>query len=100
VAGSIIASIDEKESWQKFFATSSSHVCSDDFFKAQALIVRKEETAEKTKVKENLLAEATIWEKGMELLVAGGQGRMLCIELLFLCDNEGVGYITPVVWHS
>jgi hypothetical protein len=55
---------------QKFFATGGSHVCSDDFFKAQALIARKEEVAEKTKLKENLLAKAKIREKGMEIIVA------------------------------
>jgi hypothetical protein len=62
---------------KKFFATGGSHVCSDDFFKAQALIARKEEIAEKTKSKEKLLAKAKIWEKGMEILVAKAE----CFEL-------------------
>jgi hypothetical protein len=32
---------------KKFFATGGSHICSDDFFKAQALLAREEEIAEK-----------------------------------------------------
>jgi hypothetical protein len=55
---------------KKFFATGGSHVCSDDFFKAQALIARKEEVVEKTKLKEQLLAKAKIRERGMEILVS------------------------------
>ena len=35
---------------KKFFATGGSHVCSDNFFKAQALLAREEETTEKMKV--------------------------------------------------
>jgi len=32
---------------KKYFASGGSHVCSDDFFKAQALIASDEEIAEK-----------------------------------------------------
>ena len=55
---------------KKFFATGSSHVCSDDFFKVQALLlVREECRAEKTKLKKSLQQKAQIQEKGMEILV-------------------------------
>ncbi len=39
---------------KKFFATGGSHVCSDDFFKAQALLVRESELAEKEVLKKTL----------------------------------------------
>ncbi len=54
---------------KKFFATVGSHVCSDDFFKAQALIVRDEEIAEKTKLKKTLQNKAELQEKGMAIMV-------------------------------
>jgi hypothetical protein len=49
---------------KKFFAMGGSHVCSDDFFKAQALIARDEEIAEKTKLKKTLQTKAELREKG------------------------------------
>jgi hypothetical protein len=54
---------------KKFFATSGSHVCSDDFFKAQALLAREEEISEKTKLKKSLLQNSELCEKGMAILV-------------------------------
>ena len=42
---------------KKFFATGGSHVCSDDFFKAQALLAREDELAGKGKVEEDAAAE-------------------------------------------
>jgi hypothetical protein len=54
---------------KKFFATGGSHVCSDDFFKAQALLAREEETAEKTKLKKSLQQKLELREKGMAILV-------------------------------
>jgi hypothetical protein len=53
----------------KFFATGGSHVCSDDFFKAQALLAREEEVAEKTKLKKSLQEKVKLHEKGMAILV-------------------------------
>ncbi len=54
---------------KKFFATGGSHVCSDDFFKAQALLAREEEIAEKMKLKKSLQQKAELREKGMAILV-------------------------------
>ena len=54
---------------KKFFATGGSHVCSDDFFKAQALLAREEEIAEKTKLKKSLQQKFELREKGMAILV-------------------------------
>ena len=54
---------------KKFFATGGSHVCSDDFFKAQALLAREEEVTEKTKLKKSLQEKAILHEKGMAILV-------------------------------
>ena len=49
---------------KKFFVTGGSHVCSDDFFNAQALIARDEEITEKTKLKKMLQTKAELREKG------------------------------------
>jgi hypothetical protein len=54
---------------KKFFATGGSHVCSDDFFKAQSLIAREEEVAEKTRMKKSLQQKSELREKGMAILV-------------------------------
>ena len=54
---------------KKFFATGGSHVCSDDFFKAQALLAREEEITEKEKLKKSLQQKAVAQEKGMAILV-------------------------------
>jgi hypothetical protein len=54
---------------KKFFATGGSHVCSDDFFKAQALLAREEELVEKEKLKKTLQLNAELAKKGMEILV-------------------------------
>ncbi len=55
---------------KKFFAMGGSHVCSDDFFKAQALQVREDEIEERTKLKKKLLEMAVLCNKGMAILVA------------------------------
>jgi hypothetical protein len=52
---------------KKLFVTGGRHVCSDDFLKAQALIVRDEEIAEKTKLKKTLPNKAELQEKGMAI---------------------------------
>ncbi len=49
---------------KKFFATSGSHVCSDNFFKAQALLAREKETAEKTKFKKSLQQKLSFVRRG------------------------------------
>ena len=54
---------------KKFFATGGSHVCPDDFFKAQALLAREEELVEKEKLKKTLQLNAELAKKGMEILV-------------------------------
>ena len=54
---------------KKFFATGGSHVCSDDFFKAQALLAREEEISEKMKLKKSLLQKSELREKGMAIFV-------------------------------
>jgi hypothetical protein len=54
---------------KKFFATGGSHVCSDDFFKAQALLAREEEIAEKMKLKKSLQQKVELHKKGMAILV-------------------------------
>jgi hypothetical protein len=54
---------------KKFFATGGSHVCSDDFFKAQALLAREEELVEKEKLKKTLQLNAELAKKGMQILV-------------------------------
>jgi hypothetical protein len=62
---------------KKFFATGGSHVCLDNFFKAQALLAREEETAEKTKLKKSLQQKFELCEKGMAILVEKAE----CFEL-------------------
>jgi hypothetical protein len=47
---------------KKFFATGGSHVCSDDFFKAQALQARESELAEKEALKKTLHQKAEMAE--------------------------------------
>jgi hypothetical protein len=54
---------------KKFFVTGRSHVCSDDFFKSQALIARKEELQEERKLKKELGAKVELQVKAMALLV-------------------------------
>ena len=54
---------------KNFFATSGSHVCSDDFFKAQALLAREDELAKKEKLKKTLQQNAELAKKGMAILV-------------------------------
>ena len=54
---------------KKFFATGGSHVCLDDFFKAQALLAREDELAEKEKLKKTLQQNAELRKKGMAILV-------------------------------
>ena len=54
---------------KKFFVMGGSHVCSDDFSKAQALIARDEEITEKTKLKKMLQTKAELREKGGVILV-------------------------------
>ena len=54
---------------KKFFTTGGSHVCLDDFFKAQALQVREEELVEKEKLKKTLQLNAKLGKKGMVILV-------------------------------
>jgi hypothetical protein len=46
-----------------------SHVYSDDFFKAQALLAREDEIAEKTKLKKTLQQKSELCKKGMAILV-------------------------------
>ena len=78
-----IGLITERMSWEriellaranthgkKFFATGGSHVCSDDFFKAQALQAREDEIEQMTKLKKQLLGKAELRNKGMAILVA------------------------------
>ncbi len=45
-------------------------MCSDDFFKAQALQVREDEIKERTKLKKKLLEMTVLHDKGMAILVA------------------------------
>ncbi len=54
---------------KKFFATGGSHECSDSFLKAQALLAREEDMAEKTKLKKSLQQKSELHEKGMAILV-------------------------------
>ena len=54
---------------KKFFATGGSHVCSDDFFKAQALLAREEDVGIKIKLKKSLQQKSELHEKGMAILV-------------------------------
>jgi hypothetical protein len=54
---------------KKFFATGGSHVCLDDFFKAQALLVREDELAKKEKLKKTLQQNVELAKKGMAILV-------------------------------
>jgi hypothetical protein len=54
---------------KNFFMTGGSHVCSDDFFKAQALLAREGEIKEKGKLKKTLMAKVQLQEKGMAILV-------------------------------
>jgi len=54
---------------KKFFAMGGSHVCLDNFFKAQALLAREEETADKTKLKKSLQQKFELCERGMAILV-------------------------------
>jgi hypothetical protein len=51
--------------WHLARPTGGSHLCSDDFFNAHALITRDEEIAEKTKMKKTLQNKAELREKGM-----------------------------------
>ena len=44
-------------------------MCSDDFFKAQALLAREEEKAEKMKLKKSLQQKIELCEKGMAIMV-------------------------------
>ena len=44
-------------------------MCSDDFFKAQALQAREEELVEKEKLKKTLQLNAELAKKGMVILV-------------------------------
>jgi hypothetical protein len=62
---------------KKFFVTGGSHVCSDDLFKAQALIAREEELEEKQKLKMTLQAKSELQTKAMALLVE----KAACFEL-------------------
>jgi len=57
---------------KKFFATGGSHVCSDDFFKAQALQLqaRDDEIEKMTKLKKLLLGKTELRDKAMGILVA------------------------------
>jgi len=55
---------------KKFFATGGSHVCSNDFFKAQALQARDDEIEEMTKLKKQLLGKTELRDKAMGILVA------------------------------
>ncbi len=54
---------------KELFATGGSHVCSDDFFKAQALPARESEMAEKEVLKKTLHQKAEMAEKGMVIVV-------------------------------
>jgi hypothetical protein len=54
---------------KKFFAIGGSYVRSDNFFKAQALLAREEEIAEKMKLKKSLQQKAKLHKKGMAILV-------------------------------
>ena len=62
---------------KKFFMTGGSHVCLDDFFKAQALQAREEELVEKEKLKKTLQLNAELAKKGMVILVE----KAACFEL-------------------
>jgi len=53
---------------KKFFATGGSHVCSDDFFKAQALLAREDELAAKEALKKTLKQKAEIAKKGTAIV--------------------------------
>ena len=77
-----IGLITERMSWEriellaranthgkKFFATGGSHVCSDDFFKAQALQARDNQIEEMTKLKKQLLGKTELRDKAMGILV-------------------------------
>jgi hypothetical protein len=54
---------------KKFFATGGSHLCSDDFFKAQALQARDNQIEEMTKLKKQLLGKTELRDKAMGILV-------------------------------
>jgi hypothetical protein len=54
---------------KKFFATGGSHVCSDNFFKGQALLGREEDVAMKIKLKKSLQQKSELHEKVMAILV-------------------------------
>ena len=54
---------------KKFYATGGSHVCSDDFFKAQALLARNDVLAEKEALKKTWQHKAEIAAKGMAIVV-------------------------------
>ena len=62
---------------KKFFATGGSHVCSDDFFKAQALAAREDKLAEQEWLKKTLQLNAELAKKGMAILVE----KAACFEL-------------------
>ncbi len=54
---------------KEFFAMGGSHVCSDDFFKAQALLARESEMAKKEALKKTLHQKAEMAKKGMVIVV-------------------------------
>ena len=62
---------------KKFFATGGSHACSDDFFKAQALLAREDKLAEKEKLKKTMQLNAELAKKGMVILVE----KAACFEM-------------------
>jgi hypothetical protein len=61
---------------KKFFVTGGSHVCSDDFFKAQALIAREEEleAQKETKVEEDTAGKVRASNEGDGTV--GGEGGL------------------------
>ena len=54
---------------KKLFAMGGSHVCSNDFFKAQALLARESELAEKEALKKTLHQMAEMAKRGMAIVV-------------------------------
>jgi hypothetical protein len=85
-----MGAITERMSWEriellacanthgkKFFAMGGSHVCSNNLFKAQALLAREEEIAEKTILKKTLQQKSELCKKGMAILVE----KAACFEL-------------------
>ena len=80
---------------KKIFMTGGSHVCSDDFCKAQALIAREEELEEKQKLKKTLQAKSELQTKAMALLVE----KAACFE-----SNQYKDVLTKdldlIQWHD